>query len=140
MVAIRHNEPSALTVNYVNPDGAIATITLGPGINLGVDERQWEAIAAHPVVKALLESGTLEPLVRDPQAQGELAGFEVVEDKASGQPMPIQGATDGIKPQAIALPPRDPESPSLAQGVANPSLDGVEPTKKPRSKRSTQET
>ncbi|HIK42165.1 hypothetical protein [Thermoleptolyngbya sp. M55_K2018_002] len=135
MPAIRYNQPNSFTIDYVAASGAIARLTLIGGVNLGVTDEQWRAIALHPVVKALLQDGTIEPLISAPESEGELAGFNVIEDKRTGQPMPIvEAVQSGIAParnEAIAPPGED--SPSLSRGIANPSLD-AEPVKKIRRK------
>lgn len=105
MVAIRHNKATTLDINYVNEHGGIATISLMPGVTIGVDDAAWEQAKNHPIVKILLEEGTIEPLTHDPVITKELdvheeghdAAYEVVEDKESGQPMPVTPAKKTTK-------------------------------------------
>lgn len=131
MPAIRYTQPNSFTIDYVSTGKAIARLTLIGGVNLGITAEQWKAIALHPIVKLMIENGTIEPLISTPDSEGDLAGFSVVEDQKTGQPMPLLEAVHGnvapARNEAIA-PPGE-ESPSLSKGIANPSLD-PEPAKK----------
>ena len=94
MVTIRNNQPAEMLLNYV---GAVeGKIRLMPGINLGIDDIEWAAARQHPIVAYYLEAGTLEPLISDPINVSEMKTedgrtHQVIDDKRSGQPMPITG-------------------------------------------------
>lgn len=100
MVAIKHNRPCPLRVDYVG--GKENTIQLAPGITLGVNPKEWAAIARHPVVADYLKSGVLE-VIADPNPttleiedrNADLhVEFQVVDDPITDQPMPVTGLGD----------------------------------------------
>jgi hypothetical protein len=105
MTSLTWNKPSPLTVEYVTATGGADVITLMPGVNLGISDDEMSSLRQHPIVTALLESRALEMSRSGPSKTAELSGFDVVEDAKTGEAMPVQQATKGLKPkstQAVA--------------------------------------
>jgi hypothetical protein len=102
MVTINNNAPRSLTVRYVGGKGEIS---LMPGINLSIPQKEWDFIKVHPVVQNWLEAKLIDVLSILPTVEGELEGFEVSTRKEDDQPIPHLEARIGsgsLKPVVTA--------------------------------------
>ncbi len=113
MTTVKNNRPAPLTMQYVG--GQHGRIDLYPGLNFNFPESELPPLRNHAVWAALLESGEIEILTTEPSSEGELEGFEVVEDKRTGQPLPmmetsvdkpiVQGNAQKAEPKPQVLVP-----------------------------------
>jgi hypothetical protein len=87
MASIRNNA-SAITFNYINGKQQ-KTLFIMPGINLNIPDEDVEALHKHPIFNSLYENETIEILTRDPVKTSELEGFQVVDSKRNGEPLPV---------------------------------------------------
>jgi hypothetical protein len=102
MASLQWNRPSALTISYLSATGGEETITLTAGINFGVEDAEIPALRKHPIVAELIEDGSLDILKKAPAKTAELSGFQVTDNKLTGEPMPVQPVAKGVKAQATA--------------------------------------
>ena len=119
MVSVRYNRPSTFTIKYVG--GKHSQIDLHPGINLNFPASELKALRSHPVWMAMLTTREIEILNYEPTSQGEKEGFEVVEDKKTGQPMPIQDTN--VDEPIVQGPPQEQEP--KPQVLVDGPIDGV---------------
>ena len=87
MASIRNNG-SAITFNYMLGKQQ-KTLMVMPGINLNIPDEDVEALHKHPIFTAMYENETVEILTRDPVKTSELEGFQVVDSKRNGEPLPV---------------------------------------------------
>jgi hypothetical protein len=100
MTAVKWNHPTALTVSYIGAN--VGVLTLAPGINFGIDESELSAFVLHPIVKSLLDDRSIQILDSTPDTKHEITGLAVVDDAATGQPMPVQEASTSVKSKKSA--------------------------------------
>lgn len=132
MVAIRYNRPASLTLKFV---GGTGRIDLNPGVTIGVSASDWEHAKRHPIVKLLMASGELEPLLEAPAVsdlqvkEGEhSATYSVTEDAKTGQPMPVMASKTSVPdeepPAHVAVsPPAIAPALALLNGEVNKMTD-----------------
>jgi hypothetical protein len=87
MGSIRNNG-SAITFNYMLGKQQ-KTLFVMPGINLNIPDEDIEALHQHPIFKSMYENETVELLTRDPLKTSELEGFQVVDSRRNGEPLPV---------------------------------------------------
>lgn len=87
MASIRNNA-SGYTFNYMLGKQQ-KTLFIMPGINLNIPDEDVEALQQHPIFKSLYENETLELLIREPAKTSELEGFQVVDSRRNGEPLPV---------------------------------------------------
>ena len=97
MVTIKHNRPTSLDLHYIG--GKRGFIQLLPGVNINVDDTEWQAARKHPAVKYALETGILDELFVAPST-ADLDGIQVSlkDDALSGQGLPVSEAKYDNKP------------------------------------------
>jgi hypothetical protein len=119
MVSIRYNRPASLTLKFVGGSGRI---DLNPGVTIGVNAADWQHAQRHPIVRIMLETGELEPLISTPSVS-ELsvdesehkASYNVADDAKSGQPMPVA-------PSKTSQPEEPPKKTTVAAPSIAPAL------------------
>jgi hypothetical protein len=87
MGTIRNNG-SAYVANYMLGN-KLKSLTLFNGFNLNIPDEDVDAMLAHEIIKKAYENETLEVIIRDPVKTSELEGFQVVESKRTGEPLPV---------------------------------------------------
>jgi hypothetical protein len=129
MASIRNNG-SAITFNYMLGTKQ-KTLFIMPGINLNIPDEDVEALHKHPIFQAMYENETVEILLRDPVKTSELEGFQVVDSKRNGEPLPIFDTPkidvlpDAPKPEErlpILSKPQLLEMPGIGDGYAQKIL------------------
>lgn len=88
MAQIKNNKPAGLTIDYFDGKG-ISRLELLPGVNISIPDSTIESLKNHPVFNSYIEDGVLVFLSKAPSPKGELGGFEVTENKATDEPIPI---------------------------------------------------
>lgn len=103
MGSIRNNA-SGIVFNYML-GSKLKTLFVMPGINLNIPDEDIDALQRHPVFQAAYENETIEILTRDPVNTKELEGFQVIDSRRNGEPLPvfdtpkINVAPDAPKPE-----------------------------------------
>jgi hypothetical protein len=87
MVSLRNNA-SGYTFNYMLGKQQ-KTLFVMPGINLNIPDEDVDALRKHPIFNSLYENETIEILLRDPAKTSELEGFQVVDSRRNGEPLPV---------------------------------------------------
>lgn len=87
MASLRNNA-SGIVFNYMKGKEQ-KTLFVMPGFNLNVPDDDIAALRQHPIFHSLYENETIEILTRDPEKTSELEGFQVVDSKRNGEPLPV---------------------------------------------------
>lgn len=129
MASIRNNS-SAITFNYMLGRQQ-RTLFVMPGINLNIPDEDIEALRQHPIFQAMYENETVEILTRDPAKTSELEGFQVVDSRRNGEPLPVFDKPKmDVLPEPVKAEKRLPilnkpqllELPGIGDGYANKIL------------------
>ena len=107
MTSINYHKPNSLDIYYVG--GNRNYLRLMPGLNLNINEKEWAAVSRHPIVKKLIELGTISVIETMPNT-ADLDGVEATlkDDPESGQPFPVNEFPDHTgKPQKRWNPTKD---------------------------------
>lgn len=112
MPTIRNNIPTTIAIHFMR-DNQAKQIVFQPGVNIGVDQKDLDALHNHPIFKAMYVDETLEVLLKAPTDTSNLEGFEVVERKRDDQPIPV-------------LPVKYSETPDLVRKEARLNLTKTE--------------
>jgi len=129
MASIRNNG-SGYTFNYMLGKQQ-KTLFVMPGINLNIPDEDVEALHKHPIFQFLYENETIELLLREPAKTSELEGFQVVDSRRNGEPLPvfdtpkIDVLPDPVSPEErlpILSKPQLLEMPGIGDGYAQKIL------------------
>lgn len=95
MAQVKWRKPNSFTVHY---EGGIAgTLTLTPGVNSDINDDEFSAFVKHPIVKLLIDDGSIAIMDAPPASTLEHQGFAVIDDAETGQPLPVQPVSTGVK-------------------------------------------
>lgn len=87
MGSIRNNG-SGIQFNYMKGKQQ-KSLFIMPGINLNVPDEDIDALHQHPIFQSMYENETIEILTRNPAKTSELEGFQVVDSRRNGEPLPV---------------------------------------------------
>ena len=102
MVSLRNNRSHPYTLPYAKEKGGGGKLEILPGINLNIcSDEEWEIASQHPIAKTWIENGCIDVLIKNPTPKGNLAGFEVSEDRQTEEPVPIHSPDSPVNAGAL---------------------------------------